>query len=61
MTVKELEAILHTVKNKELKVCMSGYYTQEVNGYFFDKKDEDDVLMMTTHNVQPRTFSEHEV
>ena len=35
MTVKELEAILCTVKNKDLKVCMNGYYVHEVNGYFY--------------------------
>ena len=54
MTVKELEAILCTVKNKDLQVCMSGYCVQEVNGYFYDKKDEKDVLLLTTNNVQPR-------
>ena len=54
MTVKELEAILCTVKNKDLKVVMNGYYTNEVNGYFFDKKDDEDVLMLTNNNVQPR-------
>ena len=54
MTVKELEAILCTVKNKDLQVCMSCYYVQEVNGYFYDKKDEKDVLLLTTNNVQPR-------
>ena len=54
MTVKELEAILCTVKNKDLQVCMSGYYVQEDNGYFYDKKDEKDVLLLTTNNVQPR-------
>jgi hypothetical protein len=54
MVVEELEAILHTVKNKKLKVCMSGYYIQEVNGYFFDEKDDEKVLMLTANNVQPR-------
>ena len=54
MTVKELEVILSTIKNKDLKVCMNGYCTHEVNGYFFDKKDEEDILMLTNSNVQPR-------
>jgi len=54
MTVKELEAILCTVKNKDLQVCMNGYYVQEINGYFYDKKDDKDVLLLTANNVQPR-------
>ncbi len=54
MTVKELESILCTVKNKDLKVCMSGYYTQDVNGYFYDTKEGSDVLFLTANNVQPR-------
>ena len=54
MTIKELETILFTIKNKDLKVVMNGYYTHEVNGYYFDKKDEEDVLMLTNNNVQPR-------
>lgn len=53
MTVKELEAILCTVKNKDLQVCMNGYYVQEVNGYFYGKQDDKDVLMLTNQNVQP--------
>jgi hypothetical protein len=57
MTVKELEAILCTVKNKDLKVCMNGYYVQEINGYFYDKENSEDVLMLTAHNVQPRINS----
>lgn len=54
MTVKELETILFTIKNKDLKVVMNGYYVHEVNGYYFDKKDDEDVLMLTNNNVQPR-------
>jgi hypothetical protein len=54
MTVKELESILCTIKNKELKVFMNNYCVQEVNGYFYDKKDNEDSLMLTTNNVQPR-------
>ena len=54
MTVKELETILFTIKNKDLKVVMNGYYFHEVNGYYFDKKDDEDVLMLTNNNVQPR-------
>ena len=61
MTVKELEAILCTVKNKDLKVVMNGYYVNEVNGYFFDKKDDEEALMLTSYNVQPRIASEHEI
>ena len=54
MTVKELESILYTIKNKELPVYMSGYYTQEINGYYYGKNDGNSVLMLTTNNVQPR-------
>ena len=54
MTVKELEEILSTVKNKDLTVVMNGYCTYEVNGYYYDKKDDEDVLMLTNQNVQPR-------
>ena len=54
MTVKELEAILCTIKNKELPVCMNGYYTQEVNGYYYGKDDSKDVLLLSNNNVQPR-------
>ena len=61
MTVKELEAILCTVKNKELPVCMSGYYLCDVNGYFYGKQDDKDVLMLTNNNVQPRITPEYEV
>lgn len=61
MTVKELETILYKVKNKDLKVVMNGYYVNEVNGYFFDKKDDEEVLMLTSYNVQPRIASEHEI
>jgi hypothetical protein len=58
MTVKELEAILCTVKNKDLKVVMAGYYTNEVNGYFFDNRDDEDVLILTNNSVQPRIYPE---
>ena len=61
MTVKELEAILCTIKNKDLKVCMNGYYVQDVNGYFFDKKDDEVALLLTPQNVQPRIIAENEV
>lgn len=54
MTVKELEAILCTIKDKELEVCMNCYYVQDVNGYFYGKQDNKDVLMLTNNNVQPR-------
>jgi hypothetical protein len=58
MTVKELKEILSTIKNEELPVVMHGYYTYEVNGYFYGEKDEEDVLMLTNQNVQPRTIPE---
>jgi hypothetical protein len=58
MTVKELEAILCTVKNKDLQVCMNGYYVHEVNGYFYGTSDDKDVLMLTNQNVQPRIIPE---
>lgn len=60
MTVKELESILCTIKNKELPVYMNGYYTQEVNGYYYGKEEGNSVLMLTSNNVQPRIL-ENEV
>ena len=57
MTVKELEAILSTVENKELNVVMNGYYVNDVNGYYYDKKDDEDVLVLTNNYVQPRINS----
>ena len=54
MTVKELEAILCTIKNKELPVCMNGYYVHSVNGYFYGEHKDKEVLMLTNQNVQPR-------
>lgn len=54
MTVKELKSILCSIENEELPVVVNGYYVQEINGYFYDKKDDVDVLMLTPHNVQPR-------
>ena len=57
MTVKELETILSTVENKELNVVMNGYYVNDVNGYYYDKKDEKDVLILTNNYVQPRINS----
>lgn len=62
MTVEELEKILSTIKDKDLEVvCTSGYYTNEINGYFFSDKDEREVLMLTPLNVKPRIPSKHEV
>lgn len=58
MTVKELEAVLATMKNKDMKVIMSGYYDSEVNGYYVDERDGKDVLVLTRLNVMPRKPSE---
>jgi hypothetical protein len=61
MTVKELKAILNKVKDENLKVVMNGYYVNDVNGYYYDRKDEEDVLILTNNYVQPIVLSEHEV
>lgn len=61
MLVRELEEILSTIKDKNLKIVMNGYYTYEVNGYYFDKKDDDAVLVLTNNNVKPRIVTEYEV
>lgn len=58
MTVKELEAILCTVKNKNLPVCMNGHYIQDINGYFYGQKDNTEVFLLSTNSVQPRIVSE---
>ena len=52
MTVKELEEILRSVSNKELKVVISDYLNTEANGYYL--KDESFVL--TNLNVQPKVI-----
>lgn len=54
MIVKELEEILHTVKDKNRIVYMSDYCTKEVNGYFYGKQEDEDALLLTNLNVQPR-------
>lgn len=61
MTVKELEAILCTIKNKDLDVCIDGFTIKDINGYFYGNNCGKDVLLLTEHNVQPRIPSEHEV
>ena len=58
MTVKELKAIFSTIENEDLKVYTNGYYTQEINGYFYGKEDNKLVLFLTPNNVQPRTIPE---
>ena len=54
MTVKELEIALDGIKNKDQKVVMAGYYNLEVNGYYEDTKEDENVLILTHLNVQPR-------
>ena len=55
MTVKELAEILSTVDNKERVVCMNAYSIDEVNGYYYGKKDGKDSIVFTNLDVQPRT------
>ena len=54
MTVKELEAVLATMKNKDMPVLMSGYYDVEVNGYYIDEKGGVEALILTRLDVMPR-------
>lgn len=54
MTVKELADILSTVDKKERVVCMNAYSTEEINGYYYGKKDGKDAIIFTTLDVQPR-------
>jgi hypothetical protein len=54
MTVKDLEQILSKIDNKDIKVCSSGYCTSEVNGFYFDEKDGEKVIVLTHLSVQPR-------
>jgi hypothetical protein len=58
MTVKELKAILSTIEDENLNVYTNGYYTQEINGYFYGKEDNKPVLFLTPNNVQPRIIPE---
>lgn len=54
MTAKEMAEILSKVDNEERVVCMSAYSIEEVNGYYYGKKDGKDAIIFTTLNVQPR-------
>lgn len=58
MTVEELSAILGTVDNKKRKVYMEAYSINEVNGYYYSKKDGKDAIIFSTLNVQPRIHHE---
>lgn len=54
MTVEELSAILSTVDNKKREVYMEAYSINEVNGYYYSKKDGKDAIIFSTLHVQPR-------
>jgi hypothetical protein len=54
MIVKDLEQILSKIDAKDIKVCSSGYCTSEVNGFYFDEKDGEKVIVLTHLSVQPR-------
>ena len=54
MTVKELEEVFATIKNKDMEVLLDGYYDSPVNGYYITQKNETDVLVISRLNVQPR-------
>lgn len=58
MTVEELSAILSTVDNKNRKVYMEAYSINEVNGYYYSKKDDKDAIIFSTLHVQPRIDNE---
>ena len=53
MTVKELEAILATVENKDMEVRGTSYCSNKINGYFFDEDNNKEVLMLTPLHVIP--------
>lgn len=54
MTVKELEEVIATIKNKDMEVLSDGFCDSPVNGYYVTQKNETDVLMLSKLNVQPR-------
>jgi len=56
MTVSELEAILAAVKNKEMVVCNNNYCSSEINGYYINKRDNEEALFLTDLFVQPRSI-----
>ena len=54
MVVKDLEAVFAKVKNKQMKVVVSSYCDAEINGWYIDTKDGEEVLVLTRLCVQPR-------
>ena len=53
MTVKELQTICENIENKDMQIVTSSY-AEEINGYYFKKQDDKEVLVLTSLNVQPR-------
>lgn len=53
MTVKELQTICENIENKNMKIVMP-YFIKEINGYYFSIQDDEEVLVLTNLNVQPR-------
>lgn len=54
MTVEKLAEILSRVDNKKRKVYMEAYSLNEVNGYYYTRKDGEDAVVFSTLYVQPR-------
>ena len=53
MTVKDLKKCLNGL-DENMRVYNSNYLSTEVNGWFFDTKDNQQVLVLTDLSVQPR-------
>lgn len=53
MTVKELQTICENIENKDMQI-VTPFYTEDINGYYFSKQDDKEVLVLTNLNVQPR-------
>lgn len=51
MTIQELGEICSQVSNN-LQVCMSN--GKEINGYYIDNTSSEDIVVLTSLNVQPR-------
>ena len=57
MTVKELKEILNGIENEEM-VVSTGYYSEDINGYYFVASGESQKLILSNLNVQPRNTVE---
>lgn len=52
MTIRELEAILATIKDKDMEV-VTGTYHEEIRGYYIDDYNNACTVVLTRLRVQP--------